>query len=61
VSTGAAIAGVGESERIGVVADRTALQLHAEAAIAALEHAGLAPGDVDGLLTCRPRDERERA
>ncbi len=46
-----AIAGVGESA-YGVVPDRTALQLHADAAAAALDDAGLTLEDVDGLFTC---------
>lgn len=46
-----AIAGVGESA-CGVVPDRTALQLHADAAAAALADAGLELADVDGLFTC---------
>lgn len=46
----AAIAGVGESE-YGVVPHRSALQLHADAAAAALEDAGLTLADVDGLFT----------
>jgi acetyl-CoA acetyltransferase len=45
-----AIAGVGES-RIGKVPDRTGLGLNAEAAKHAIEDAGLAPGDIDGVLT----------
>jgi len=47
----AAIAGVGES-RSGIVSDRTALQLHADAAHAALADAGLTIGEVDGLFSC---------
>lgn len=46
-----AIVGVGESAS-GIVPDRTALQLHADAAAAALADAGLAPDDVDGLFSC---------
>lgn len=45
-----AVAGVGESE-YGVVPHKTALQLHHDAAAAALEDAGLTPGDVDGLFS----------
>lgn len=45
-----AIAGVGESA-FGVVPHRSALQLHADAAAAALADAGLTLGDVDGLFT----------
>lgn len=46
-----AIAGIAES-RHGDVPDATALQLHHEAARAALHDAGLRPGDVDGLFSC---------
>lgn len=46
----AAIVGVGESE-FGVVPHRSALQLHADAAAAALADAGLELADVDGLFT----------
>jgi acetyl-CoA acetyltransferase len=45
------VAGVAES-RFGDVPDATALQLHQEAAAAALADAGLAPADVDGLFSC---------
>jgi acetyl-CoA acetyltransferase len=44
------IAGVGESE-IGKVPHMTGLALNAQAARRALDDAGLAPTDVDGLLT----------
>jgi acetyl-CoA acetyltransferase len=50
--TGVAVAGVGEADQLGVVPDKSALQMHAEAAANALEHAGLSLRDVDGLLTC---------
>jgi acetyl-CoA acetyltransferase len=45
-----AIAGIGESE-IGAVPHKTPMQLHADAARAALEDCGLAKGEVDGVLT----------
>src|ERR1043166_7590659 len=45
------IAGVAES-RHGEVPDATALQLHHEAARAALHDAGVAPREVDGLFSC---------
>ncbi len=45
-----AIAGIGESE-IGIVPDKTPMQLHAEAARAALEDCGLEKDEVDGVLT----------
>jgi acetyl-CoA acetyltransferase len=45
------IVGVGESE-CGDVPDKSALQLHHQAAKAALEDAGLKKDDVDGLFSC---------
>lgn len=45
-----AIVGVGESA-YGNVPDRTALQLHSDAAAAALDDAGLSLADVDGLFS----------
>jgi acetyl-CoA acetyltransferase len=45
------IAGVAES-RFGEVPDATALQLHHEAAAAAVADAGLTKDDVDGLFSC---------
>lgn len=52
----AAIVGIGES-RIGKVPDRSALQLQADAAQAALTDAGLKMTDIDGLLTTPVRVE----
>ena len=52
----AAIVGIGES-RIGKVPDRSALQLQADAAGAALADAGLKMSDIDGLLTTPVRVE----
>src|SRR4051812_19728572 len=46
-----AIVGVDESDKIGVVPDKSMLQLHAESARNALRDAGLTVGDVDGLFT----------
>ena len=46
-----AIVGAAESDEIGHVPDKSALQHHAEAAYNALEDAGLAKADVDGLFT----------
>ena len=40
-----------ESDRIGQVPDRSAIQLHAEAALNALDEAGLKLSDVDGMFT----------
>ena len=45
------IVGVGESD-CGHVPDKSALQLHQQAAKAALEDAGLKKDDVDGLFSC---------
>ncbi len=45
-----AIAGIGESD-LGIVPDRDPMQLHAQAARAALEDCGLKNTDVDGVLT----------
>ena len=45
-----AIVGIGESE-IGSVPHKTPMQLHAEAARAALEDCGLEKADIDGVLT----------
>jgi acetyl-CoA acetyltransferase len=51
LSGSVAIVGVAESDEIGLVPGRSALQLHAEAAHNALADAGLDKSDVDGLLT----------
>jgi acetyl-CoA acetyltransferase len=47
----AEIVGVAESDKIGRVPDRSPLALHAEAAVNALDDAGLALSDVDGMFT----------
>ena len=46
-----AIVGAAETERIGKVPDRSAIQLNVEAALAALADCGLTPADVDGIAT----------
>jgi acetyl-CoA acetyltransferase len=46
-----AIVGVEESDRIGIVSDKSAIQLQAEAARNALRDAGLSLRDVDGVFT----------
>jgi acetyl-CoA acetyltransferase len=46
-----AIVGVAESDVMGTVPNKSSLQHHAEAAFNALEDAGLAKSDVNGLLT----------
>ena len=50
--TGVAIVGSAEADEIGVVPDKSAVQLHAEAATSALAHANLELRDVDALFTC---------
>jgi acetyl-CoA acetyltransferase len=52
VTTGVALVGAAEADEIGVVPDKSALQLHAEAATAALAHAHLSLADVDAFFTC---------
>ncbi|HZR01094.1 MAG TPA: acetyl-CoA acetyltransferase [Chloroflexota bacterium] len=47
----AAIVGVAESDQIGQVPDKSAIQLHAEAALNALDDAGLKLSDVDAMFT----------
>lgn len=49
-----ALVGASETDRIGVVPDRSIIQLHAEAARNALADAGLTPSDVDGVATAGP-------
>ncbi|MBA2448703.1 MAG: thiolase [Chloroflexi bacterium] len=51
ISGKVAIVGVDESDQIGVLPDKSAMQLHAEAARNALRDAGLGVRDVDGLFT----------
>lgn len=51
MSRGVAIVGVAESE-FGTVPDKTAFQLHVDAAAAALEDSGLQRSDIDGLFSC---------
>ncbi len=53
LSGSVAIVGVAESDEIGKVPHKSALQHHAEAAYNALEDAGLSKHDVDGLFTAR--------
>src|SRR5689334_16709125 len=49
-----AIVGAAETSEIGVLPDRAMIQLHAEAALLALEDAGLTAADVDGVATAGP-------
>ena len=51
LSKTAAIVGVAESDELGIVPNKSALQHHAEAAYNALEDAGLSKNDVNGLFT----------
>ncbi len=46
-----AIVGAAETDAVGVLPDRSAIQLHAEAAFNALADAGLTKDDIDGVLT----------
>ena len=46
----AAIVGARETETVGVIPDKSAIELHAEAARLALADAGLTKDDVDGVL-----------
>jgi acetyl-CoA acetyltransferase len=47
----AAIVGASETERIGIVPDRSAIALNAEAAFRALEDAGISVAQVDGIAS----------
>jgi acetyl-CoA acetyltransferase len=49
-----AIVGASETTEIGVVPDRSVIQLHGEAGLNALADAGLTPADVDGIATAGP-------
>jgi acetyl-CoA acetyltransferase len=49
-----AIVGAAETDTIGARPDTSMLQLHAEAALNALDDAGLKPSDVDGVATAGP-------
>ena len=51
ISGEAHIIGVAESNEIGKVPNKSPIALHAEAALNALEDAGLNLSDVDGLFT----------
>lgn len=54
--TGASIVGWGETEAFGELEGKDYLDLNREAAYDALDRAGLAPKDIDGLLTTAPMD-----
>ena len=47
----AAIVGAAETDEVGVLPDRSVLQLHAESALRAVADAGLKLSDIDGLAT----------
>jgi acetyl-CoA acetyltransferase len=47
----AAIIGAAETERIGIVPDRSAIALNAEAAFRALDDAGVAVDEIDGIAS----------
>src|SRR5687768_9454518 len=49
-----AVVGASETDTVGMLPDRSMLQLHAEAALNALADAGLTPADVDGVATAGP-------
>jgi acetyl-CoA acetyltransferase len=51
---GVAIVGAAETEEIGVLPNMAVIELHAQAARAALRDAGLTVADVDGLATAGP-------
>jgi len=51
VAEAACVVGVGESDEVGVLPHKTALQLHAEACRNALAEAGIDKEEVDGLFT----------
>jgi acetyl-CoA acetyltransferase len=51
---GVAIVGASETREVGVLPDRSMIQLHAEAALLALADAGLTVADVDGVATAGP-------
>jgi acetyl-CoA acetyltransferase len=51
---GVAIVGASETREVGVLPDRSMIQLHAECALLALADAGLAAADVDGVATAGP-------
>ncbi len=48
---GIAIVGAAETSKVGVVPDKSAIGLHVEASLAALDDAGLTLDDVDGFAT----------
>lgn len=51
LSKSVAVVGVAESDKIGLVPDKSALALHMEAARNAIADAGVSKGDIDGFIT----------
>lgn len=51
---GVAIVGAAETDEVGVLPAMSELELHAQAARNALDDAGLAPADIDGIATAGP-------
>ena len=49
-----AIVGASETDELGVLPDRSMIQLHAEAALNALADAGLTAANIDGVATAGP-------
>jgi len=49
-----AIIGAKETDGLGVIPDKSMIQLHAEAALNAIEDAGIKKSDIDGVLCARP-------
>ncbi len=49
-----AVIGAAETDTIGVIPDKSMIQLHAEAAYNALRDAGIDKSEVDGVLCARP-------
>jgi acetyl-CoA acetyltransferase len=47
----AAIVGAAETDSLGILPDRSAIQLHAEAALNALADAGITKNEIDGVLS----------
>ena len=58
MNRGVAVVGAAETTELGVIPNLSQQQLHADAALNALEDAGLSIKDIDGLATAgdRPTD-----
>ena len=46
-----AVVGAAETTRLGAIPDMSQIMLHADAALNALQDAGLKPKDIDGIAT----------